>query len=158
MPTAIRVFKRYIDALSFAASGARSQYFECSTEADSNQARNWVQAHVRGVSPLDITGDIASTLAAWAVADLGTTCAYVSSEADHGSVIAHYTSEGEVVRFLGMSVDHVQEPRAVLIAKLILEFVQEEDISYEEARLQIEEVTSGETDEQIAARFLRAER
>lgn len=96
----VQVFPSYLEALAFAAQGAGPQIFECISD---DASHGWVTQHVQAMPPETITADIASTLAAWAMRDSRTTGVYVGCEADLGSVIAHYTESGDIVRFIALS-------------------------------------------------------
>lgn len=95
----IVVFSSMLAAIAHVVGEDASHYFTIT------ENRAYVTLDVEGLpnGAGYMNADIASTLAAWAMNDSRTTGVIVGSEAHYGSIIAHYTETGEIVRFLAIA-------------------------------------------------------
>lgn len=89
-------FLSMLDAVGFVMGGDAGHYFILTEDAET------VATDVGGVEANEVTPLIASTLAEYAVAADTVVGVSVDSECHFGSILAHYTTNGEIVRFVAI--------------------------------------------------------
>lgn len=92
----VATFLSMLDAIGFVMGKDAGQYFTLTEDSET------VRMDVGGIEAREVTPEIASTLADYAMDNPRVVGVSVDSECHFGSVLAHYSNDGDILRFVAI--------------------------------------------------------